>query len=399
MACALSVTPAIALQDAPWLIRLTGLEPSSRIELTARMTTRDGTLWRSRAAFVADAAGTVDAAVQAPVEGSYHVIDPMGLVWSMERDGTQPAERHKLPLHEPVTVTFEARPSYGAAVQTTALRELAADGVTFKPLDNGDHRLRGGWWLPAGTGPHPAMIVLGGSGGGADHWRAALYASHGFAALALAYFGAPGLPRGLVNIPLEYVGEAIDYAIELIRPPRDFCAVEGISRGGELALLIGATFPRARAVIGVMASGLVMGSVGEPGEPGGLAGARLSRGDARFRVGRARHNPGRAHQRPGAFGKWPGRPPRAAVCPGRNRPPTIGGSSSCLAVHAFELRGHRPHHRAAIHSCDGWKLCPSGYRGSPRPWRHDRGAGSCQHRLVASGAGVSASGCGGLMTR
>lgn len=185
----------------------------------------------------------------------------------MERDGTQPAERYKLPLRKPVTITFKAVLSDGATLQTKALRKLVADGVTFKPLDDGNHRLRGGWWFPAGAGPHPAMIVLGGSGGGADHWRAALHASHGFAALALAYFGTPGLPRGLVNIQLEYVSEAIKYAIDRIRPPRDFCAVEGISRGGELALLVGATFPRTRAVIGVMASGLIMGSVGDP-EPG-----------------------------------------------------------------------------------------------------------------------------------
>jgi dienelactone hydrolase len=71
------------------------------------------------------------------------------------------------------------------------------------------------------------VVVLGGSGGGADHDAAALYASHGFAALALAYFRAPGLPRGLVNIPLEYVGRAIDDALDTVRPPKDFVAVAG----------------------------------------------------------------------------------------------------------------------------------------------------------------------------
>jgi hypothetical protein len=66
---------------------------------------------------------------------------------------------------------------------------------------------------------------------------------------------------------LEYIGDAIDYALATIRPPDDFLAVEGISRGGELALLIGATFRRVRTVIGVMASGLVMGALGDDPNP------------------------------------------------------------------------------------------------------------------------------------
>lgn len=107
------------------------------------------------------------------------------------------------------------------------------------------------------------IIVLAGSGGGTDHERAALYASHGYAALALAYFGVPGLPRGLVNIPLEYFAQAIGYARWFARPKNNFIAVEGISRGGELALLVGATFPDVNAVVCIMGGGLAMGAFGE----------------------------------------------------------------------------------------------------------------------------------------
>jgi pimeloyl-ACP methyl ester carboxylesterase len=265
----ITVTPAIALQDEPLHVQVVGLSPLERIALTTKMTTRDGTLWSSRATFVADADGAVDAATSPAIDGSYSGVAAMGLIWSMERDADQPLDRQRLAICEPVSISFMATRPVGTTLQTTALRRLATNDVTFRPLDDNSHHLRGGWWLPAGGGPHPTIIVLGGSGGGADHWRAALYASHGFAALALAYFGAPGLPRGLVNIPLEYVGEAIAYAIAEIHPPREFLAVEGISRGGELALLAGATYPQVRAVVGVMASGLVMGAFGDP-EPGDL---------------------------------------------------------------------------------------------------------------------------------
>jgi dienelactone hydrolase len=183
----------------------------------------------------------------------------------MTRVGDAPAGVPFGSMRSPVALTLRAQGEKGLAAAATAQRSLAAPGVTYRALDQDG--LKGGWYLPAGAGPHPVVIVLGGSGGGADFARAALYASHGYAALALAYFGVPGLPRALVNIPLEYFGRAIAHAQSALRPKNGFIAVDGISRGGELALLVGATYPAVRAVIGTMAGGLVMGAFGEP-EPG-----------------------------------------------------------------------------------------------------------------------------------
>jgi hypothetical protein len=231
------------------------------------MSARDGSAWESRATFLSTGDGMVDVATTPALEGTYAGVSAMGLLWSMRRvPGGGQAAAGPARLRDPVTITVSAESDDGRSASAQATRLAVAPGVTYRPLDS-NGRLKGGWWLPAGSGPHPGLIVLGGSGGGADHGRAALYASHGFAALALAYFGVPGLPRGLVNIPLEYVGEAIDLAAVTLRPRSDFIGVEGISRGGELALLVSATFPAVRAVVALMASGLVMGPFGEP-EPG-----------------------------------------------------------------------------------------------------------------------------------
>ena len=51
-----------------------------------------------------------------------------------------------------------------------------------------DDGLRGTFFVPAGGGVHPGAIVVGGSGGGLQEGDAALLASRGIAALALAYF-------------------------------------------------------------------------------------------------------------------------------------------------------------------------------------------------------------------
>jgi dienelactone hydrolase len=86
-------------------------------------------------------------------------------------------------------------------------------------------------------------------------------ASHGYAALALAYFDPTGALRGvpqtLSMIPLEYFGTAIGWLRRQpsVEPGR--IAVWGASRGGELALLLGAHDQRIKAVVASAPSSVV----------------------------------------------------------------------------------------------------------------------------------------------
>lgn len=136
-------------------------------------------------------------------------------------------------------------------------RRAVAAGVRVTPVR--DEGLVGAFYEPAGGGRHPTIIVLGGSGGGvpppAGH--AGGLASRGFSVLALAYFGAPGLPRALSEIPLEYFGTALRW---LGRQPSVDPARMGVlggSRGGELALLLGTVYPEIRLVVAYMPSNAV----------------------------------------------------------------------------------------------------------------------------------------------
>ncbi|OWY59480.1 hypothetical protein B7486_74350, partial [cyanobacterium TDX16] len=125
-----------------------------------------------------------------------------------------------------------------------------------------DDGLFANFFEPPTPGKHPAMIVVSGSGGGLSDSRAALLASHGIAALSLAYFAYEGLPKGLVNIPLEYFETAIQWlqAQPGVDPER--IGVTGGSRGGELSLLLGATFPQIKAVVAYVPSGVLWGGFG-----------------------------------------------------------------------------------------------------------------------------------------
>jgi len=121
--------------------------------------------------------------------------------------------------------------------------------------------LAGTLFFPSDQEPHPGILVLGGSGGGlmwADQ-MAALLASHGYAALALAYFAYEQLPPALVEIPLEYFETALGWMQTRDAVFRDRLAVMGASRGGELALLLGATFRQIRAVVAYAPSHVVFG--------------------------------------------------------------------------------------------------------------------------------------------
>ena len=111
---------------------------------------------------------------------------------------------------------------------------------------------------PSTPGPHPAVITFGGAGGGLSEGGARTLASEGFAALALAYFGLGPLPRELVEIPLEYFGRAIEWLKVQSEVDATRLAVVGNSKGAELGLLLGATYPRdIKAVVGYAPSALV----------------------------------------------------------------------------------------------------------------------------------------------
>lgn len=69
-------------------------------------------------------------------------------------------------------------------------------------------------WCFLGAGPFPGIIDLFGSGGGLCEYRASLLAGHGFAVLALAYFGFEDLPEYLDDMHLEYFEEAVDFMLQ-----------------------------------------------------------------------------------------------------------------------------------------------------------------------------------------
>jgi dienelactone hydrolase len=124
-------------------------------------------------------------------------------------------------------------------------RQWLGDGVTVRTLHTDTDQVAGVLALPpAGSSPRVAVLAIGGSGGGVGMAAdAALLASHGYPALAVAYFHYPGRPDQLQGIPLEYFATAARRLATESGVRRGRVATLGYSRGTEPAMLVGAYFP------------------------------------------------------------------------------------------------------------------------------------------------------------
>lgn len=260
----LSVTPADALIDEPRAIRVEGLAHAQRITIQAQTERAGSVMWRSQAEFAADAQGVVDLSSQAPLTGSYEGVSPMGLLWSQVPEKEGQREVFANTVAQPLVTTISALTSTQTLTATLTQR-LMADGV--QRIEVREDGLVGTLFLPATPGPHPAVMILNGSGGGINEPRGALYASRGYIAFALGYFKAPGLSDYISNTPLEYFKKGLDWLRRTQQPLGGFVALSGQSRGGELVLLLSSIYPQDVSAVVAYVPGAVVHSGQNAADP------------------------------------------------------------------------------------------------------------------------------------
>ena len=245
--------PAVSLADERIVPRVRGLRPGQPVIVRAAARETDDRVWHSWAGFHADARGEVNLATAVPRHGTYERADSMGLVHSLDLPGTARGRtRFEHRRWDPWKVVFTVEVA-GATVATVEHQRVFARGVNARDVRSDG--LVGTLFEPADSARAPAVLVLSGSEGGlAGEDVAALLASRGFVALALAYFGAETLPANLEDIPLEYFTRAIDWLERQPSVAPGRLAILGTSKGAEAALLTAAMSPAVRAVVGYVPS-------------------------------------------------------------------------------------------------------------------------------------------------
>lgn len=112
------------------------------------------------------------------------------------------------------------------------------------------------------------IIDLFGTIGGLVEFKASLLASHGFVALALAYFAYDDLPKVPTELELEYFFEACDWMLAHPDVMSYGLGVMGVSKGSELALILATHRKEVTAVVGISpAHALIAFPLKYKGEP------------------------------------------------------------------------------------------------------------------------------------
>ena len=256
----LVVTPTEVAFDERFDVWLTGLEPGQAVTLTSTFEGY-GSGFTAEATFVADDLGIVDLASHAPVDGDWWVADTMGLIWSATG---KTFYRWSTTGSEPITIT--ATSGDQVIGEKTIARTILPEGRAPEYIDEDD--MVANYYAPVEDEPAPALIVLGGSEGGLSEYAdliASMLAARGYATLALAYFGVGTLPPGLSRIPLEYFEHAIGWLREQAGVDPERIGVVGVSRGAELALLLGSRWPEIKAVVSYVGTGYVHAEFVGPG--------------------------------------------------------------------------------------------------------------------------------------
>src|SRR5579862_427409 len=115
--------------------------------------------------------------------------------------------------------------------------------------------------------PSAGVLVIGGSGGSEPSYVGEALAREGIGALSVAYFGRPGLPGRLRDIPLEYFLAALRVLQEAMAPGVPLVLL-GMSRGSEAAML---TAIQSGGSVGAVVAAVPGNVVAGSWPPGGAA--------------------------------------------------------------------------------------------------------------------------------
>lgn len=236
------ITPETALIGEEFEVELSDHEPGSVVQVTAITTRAGGQEWRSEHYYLVDGEGRVSLANDAAAWGDGARRGADTLLWAQRPESDEGLSSHPDRVEDGLTTRLVVTDRDGRTEESELRQVFLAEGVQRIVL-NGEDGPYGAVFVPAGEGPFPAVVLMNGSDGGTNEFRAAAYASHGILTLTLAYFNYEGLDPYISNTELDYFRRAFEYVHERFAPLDGKLVTSGGSRGGELTLLTASLFP------------------------------------------------------------------------------------------------------------------------------------------------------------
>jgi esterase/lipase len=239
----LEIQPLMALCDQKINIQVSELPPFEKVKIMASMKLpwAKNLNYESFAFFTSDLNGNLDLSKQKPDSGDYDFVDSMGLIISLKRtsgDLNDIVQNISVDSSIFINITVECGDDK-ASVKLERFFKLPE----VKNLKITEEFV--GEFFYTEYNNNKTILLLGGSGGSlnANLPIAAVLASHGFNVLTVAYFSEPGLPSHLSKIPLEYFEKIFTWLSNNCITHNKEIKVFGISKGGELAILLASRYP------------------------------------------------------------------------------------------------------------------------------------------------------------
>jgi dienelactone hydrolase len=265
---ALRIAPRSALIDAPVSVTVSGLRAGDRVRVSAAAPDYRGTRYTATASARADGRGA------ARIQGGDMLAELHG------------ADGQYLPRFGTTTFNVIAEVDGHRAAAGTLTRATDGAGVHARRLTVRRDGLAGDFFMRPGDHGAP-VVAIGGSNGNQPEYEAQLLASHGHPALALDYFGGPGLPSTLRRIPLEYFERALRWVARRTGVSR--VALYGVSRGGEGGLIVASRYPSlVSGVVALVPSAIIGLALDDPHAPAWTLGGRPLAGGMPIAVERIR---------------------------------------------------------------------------------------------------------------
>uniref|UniRef100_H2ZLA9 BAAT/Acyl-CoA thioester hydrolase C-terminal domain-containing protein n=1 Tax=Ciona savignyi TaxID=51511 RepID=H2ZLA9_CIOSA len=217
-----------------------GLPPNTTVTIHAKCKVQKSG-YECLAHYMTNHDGSVDLSQDKSIGGFYNGVEAMGFIWAMRPSLEKKVRSCFNVLKYWYTVfSFFCDVHYKSDLSQPTLAYPHLSIYCHMPnpvrIEIKQKGLRGTLFIPSGKGPFPGVITMVGGVAGTLEFKAALFASNGIAAFALAFFGIEGLQENLFALDMAYFERAVNFMLshEDVNAPNGI-GVVGSCKGAQIA--------------------------------------------------------------------------------------------------------------------------------------------------------------------